>query len=412
MAQGAIYRHRHQSYRQALSSIAEDELIPYIMEPPKKLTTEELAKCSQTEKMGKIISKLGEMCEKVKELHLDLHDDETGINARHVTVQTQSDGNSTKIAELKSENSILKGVVQKQAKQLSILSGRVTQLVAKSMENNITITSIEGDSKKEDCKSKALEFLKSVLEIDAAEEEILVAHRKGKPIEGRCRPMLLRCVPDLKERILKNKMNIKEKVNSNNDKYYINKQIPDVMAEQNKEIREAIREQKVKDSALPVKERSKIEIRDRTVYIDGSPVQKQLVVPQPIELFVDKAERDKMDKIKFCVSDTASLNGSDFIGFAFKTGQMNEVRRAYRKIKIMHPSADHIVAAYNLKNASGHQDDDELSAGAKLLKYLRDTRPLNTVIFVVRYKNGGNLGFTRFELFEQAAEQATGKLKH
>ena len=133
--------------------------------------------------------------------------------------------------------------------------------------------------------------------------------------------------------------------------------------------------------------------------------------PQPIELFVDRVEREKMDKIKFAVSDTCALQGSEFIGFSFKTGQFAEVKRAYRKLKTIHPSADHIVAAYNLRNTSGYQDDGETGSGSRLLyNVLKESKPTNVVVFVVRYKNGLNIGPTRFELLEQAAEQAATRL--
>ena len=145
--------------------------------------------------------------------------------------------------------------------------------------------------------------------------------------------------------------------------------------------------------------------------IDSEIVEKQLLSSEPIEIFVDKAEREKMDKIKFAVSDTATLNGSEFLAFSFKTGQFNEVKRAYRILKAMHSSADHTMAAYNLKSTSGYQDDGEVGASHKLLKFLQENKPLNTVVFVVRYKNGRNLGPTRFEMIEQAAIQATSRLK-
>ena len=105
------------------------------------------------------------------------------------------------------------------------------------------------------------------------------------------------------------------------------------------------------------------------------------------------------------------VNGSEFIGLAYKTGQFAEVKRAYRKAKTLHPSADHIIAAYNLKTVSGHQNDGEIGGGYKLLQYLKQNKPLNTVVFVVRYRNGGNIGATRFELLEQVAEQATQRLR-
>ena len=142
--------------------------------------------------------------------------------------------------------------------------------------------------------------------------------------------------------------------------------------EQNREIQDNVKIQKELDKSLPPGQRSKIEVKNKTVIVDGHATEKQLLPPQPMEMFADKLERDKHDKIKFAVSDTNSLQGSEFIAFAFKTGQFNEVKRAYHKIRTLHPSVDHIIAAYNLKNVSGYQDDEEYGASSKLLKYLKE----------------------------------------
>ena len=275
------------------------------------------------------------------------------------------------------------------------------------------VKGILGDTKFENCKAKALKFLKETIEIDVMDEEILVTHRKGTKAENSDinRQMLIRCQPQLKEWILQNKENLKDKRNGNDEKFFVFKQLPDAYMEQECENREIIKNQKDRDQGLQPSDKSKIEEKNKSVYIDGQIVEKQLLPPEPMELFVDKTEKDKMDRIKFATSDMASFNGSDFIAFAVKTGQMCEVRRAYHKIKHLHPSADHIVAAYNLCSNSGYQDDGELGSGHHLCTYLKESRPINTAVYVVRYKNGENLGPTRHEIMEQVVEQAMTRIK-
>ena len=415
MAEAAKERHRNPSYRLALATITEDQTdYSDKMEPvatPTPIELEMFMKLTSTEKMEKLVEKFNMLCIKTKNIDEGLVDENTGLATIVATAQTQVDQACTDILELKWENSILKGLVQKQAKQIESLNSKVLKLTARSMDKNVIITGIQGDNAKENCKSSVTNFLKQVLEIEVKDEEIIVAYRKGMQRQKIARPMLVHCQYPLKERIFQNVKNLKEKVNEIGDSYYINKQLPDALVEKNKEIRENVKQQKDLDKALPPAQRSKIEVRNKTVFIDGQPVEKQLLPPQLIEMFADRAECDKREKIKFAVSDTTSLKGSDFIAFAFKTGQLNEVKRAYRKVRSMHPSADHVIAAYNLKNTAGYQDDDEYGASAKLLKYLKENRPLNTVVFVVRYKHGENIGSTRFELIEQVATQATSRLK-
>ena len=223
--------------------------------------------------------------------------------------------------------------------------------------------------------------------------------------------MLARCHLNLKERVFQNIKNLKEKANENNEKYMVNKQLPEAYVERNREVREVIHTQKDRDRGLAIRDKGKIDVQNGKVLIDGEVVQKHLLPPQPIELFVDKTEREKINRIKFATSDTTSLEGSNFVGYACKASNITEVQRAYRKIKIMHPSADHIVAAYNMKSSDGYQDDEEFAAGYKLLNYLKAHRSPNVAVFVVRYKSGGNLGITRFEMMENAIVQAMQRLK-
>ena len=79
------------------------------------------------------------------------------------------------------------------------------------------------------------------------------------------------------------------------------------MSSRNREIWEQIKAVKTKEKGLPLSNRSKVEVINKTVIIDGEPIQKQLRKLQPKDLFVDKAECEKMDKIKFAVSDTAII---------------------------------------------------------------------------------------------------------
>ena len=190
---------------------------------------------------------------------------------------TQSDNNSTTVADLKWENGILKGIVQRQAKQIASMSNKLTQLQVRSMENNVLISSLTGDNKQEDCKAKVIEFLKSKVEIDVGEDEIFVAHRKGNKNNGD-RQMLVRCALPLRDRILQNSKNLKEKKNENGEKYYINRQLPESVIEENRERRQTIQEQKELDHNLPPKERSKITVVNKTVHIDGMAVEKQLLL--------------------------------------------------------------------------------------------------------------------------------------
>ena len=406
---------------------------------PEPLSTEDFNKWTTEEKMENMFAVVNQLCTKVIEMDININHDSDGINTKLQTISTQVDSNTTysntlttgattmkssiadlgkklneaheSIEQLKSDNVILKGCIQKQNQQLKTLNDKVAMVTAKSMEKNITISGLEGDSAKENCKEKVVTFLKEKVEIDAELAEIFVAHRIDKKVNenGKPRLMLVRLNMDLKQRIFKNIRNLKDKTNSRDELYYINKQLPEQLVEQNREIKELIKQQKSKDSQLNPRDRSTIEVINKKVYVDGEPIQKDIPQLEINDLFPDKVEKDKQDKIRFTSSDTITEEGSSFTAMAIKTGQIHEVCRAYRRLYRLNPAATHIIAAYNLRSHRGYQEDNEFAAGHKILSTL-EKHQCNTAVFMIRTYGGTQLGPRRFELMKEVVLQALDRV--
>ena len=171
--------HRNPSYHKALADISEDPTMTSaeILPAPEPIDADDFDKLKAAEKMGVVLSKLNLICAKVAEIDITINNNTDGLCTNIDTMSTQADEQSVEIANLKRENKVLQGLVQKQHTPINHLNDKVAMLSAKNMEKNITITGLLGDKKNEKCKDTVLTFLKNVLEIDAAEEEILVAHR-------------------------------------------------------------------------------------------------------------------------------------------------------------------------------------------------------------------------------------------
>ena len=281
---------------------------------PKPLDQESFNKLPQQEKMGSIISTLNGLCLKLEEIDVQNNHDTDGLAVKIETIQTQQDETSEKMTKANKENVILHGLVQRQFMQIRDLNEKVAMLTARSMKSNVTISTLEGDNIKERARDTVIKFLKEKVEIDVEESEILVAHRIGKYWKDQKRPriMVVRCIPELKDRILDNASNLKEKTNSKGDSYYINKQLPERIMEQNREIRQTIRDIKEREEKLPARDKSKIEVHNKVVYTDGKPVMKELLAPEPLELFPNDMEKEKLGKIHLSASDVVSESGSDF----------------------------------------------------------------------------------------------------
>ena len=387
----------------------------------------EFATTSYADQMGNVISVINQLCKKVTEIDIAINHDSDGINTRITSMTTQLDQEHNartkyeeklqqaekKINNLQEENEVMRGIMCKHSEQLKVMNDRIAMLTAKSMEKNITISGLK-ELPKEDCRQVVIDFLKREVEIDAESSEIYVAHRIGNKKHSSSkydRLMIARCKPELKQRVFRNISNLKEKVNHNKLPYYINKQLPDQIVEQNREIREIVKTQKVKDAELPVKERAKIDVRRGEVFIDGERQEKQMLPVEVDELFPDQQEKEKQDKIKLFTSDTISEDKSTFVAYTYKTGQLHEVRRVYRKIRRSHPNATHVVASYSLKNNRGYQDDGEYGAGHRLLHLLESNYQPNVAVFVVRMYGGRHLGPKRFAIMSDVATEALERAK-
>lgn len=95
-----------------------------------------------------------------------------------------------------------------------------------------------------------------------------------------------------------------------------------------------------------------------------------------------------------------TIKNSTFIALAAKVHSIQEVKDLYIATAQRFPSADHIMAAYALKEKgilkSGAVDDKEYGAASKIKNAIFETKTKNTVVFVVRFYGGIHMGFERF----------------
>ena len=143
---------------------------------PKPIEIKSFEKESQQEKMGTILSTLNGLCLKLEEIDVQNNHDTDGLQVKLETVQSQADSATLGVAKLKKDNGILRGLVQRQFNQIRELNEKVAMLTARSMQNNVTISGLEGDGPKEKYKDNVINFLKEKVGIEVDEDEILVAH--------------------------------------------------------------------------------------------------------------------------------------------------------------------------------------------------------------------------------------------
>ena len=121
------------------------------------------------------------------------------------------------------------------------------------------------------------------------------------------------------------------------------------------------------------------------------------------------------------VSETSmvetTVNKSRFIGVAFPVTTVDEVREYLGTLKKSNKDAKHICYAYVLgeEGSIGKSNDDGEpagSAGAPIYQAIRDKKVTNTLVAVVRYFGGVELGKSRLtRVYYSAAENAVANAK-
>lgn len=154
---------------------------------------------------------------------MDINTETHGIQQRISALEDKADLSNRDVA-------LLKGLTKKHEKQLDLQERHNTQLVARSMNKNFTISGIM-ESTREVCVQKVFKFLTTEMEIEIEPTEIKVAHRlrfRNPDYHGtKPRLMVIKVTRNLKEKIFQNKNKLKNKLNQQGDRYFVNLQVPE-----------------------------------------------------------------------------------------------------------------------------------------------------------------------------------------
>ena len=214
---------------------------------------------------------------------------------------------------------------------------------------------------------------------------------------------------DLRTRIFQYTKNLKGIRNENGDFYYVNLQVPEDIAAEKKEMNAQVKLIKTKNLDLPDDQQIKYAFKNKRLYVNNELQKKAIQPPTATELFnLDKQELDKIAKMQMFASAPLKEKGSKFTAYAFKVTSNTDIRRAYKKIKLMHPEADHVVLVYNLMGEVHGNDDGEHGAALRLQESIQTHE--NMAVMVARVYGGQLLGPRRFLLMGKVVEDAISNM--
>ena len=313
---------------------------------------------------------------------------------------------------LRDDMVLLKGILQKQDKKIQHNETDIVDLKKRSMQNNIVIYGLTGDTKDEtteECKNKVLNFMEVQMKMGVTEDEVIVAHRLGKKSPNKDRPIVVRCQHKLKERVFDYTKNLQGLKNDKDQFFSVKPQLPEPLATQKRERQEKIREIKKFNKTISEKEKHKrkeVEVKDKMLFIDNVPQKKHVTPPTLRQIFnIPKDQHSKIDNLNIKHSAQVEEKGSIFTGHALRVKNSTEIRLAYKQLKLQYPESDHAILAYKVKDYDGYHDDGEHGAGQRLLKILHDRNTTNTALFVTREFGGIHLGVRRFVYIEKVARE-------
>ena len=189
----------------------------------------------------------------------------------------------TQSVELQDQIVCLKGATQVHDRKLNSMDNKITDLTARSMANNIIVQGITGDpgpDVKEDCKAKAINFLRNIMNMELQEQEVLMAHRLGYGKKGILnRNMVIKCQPALRDRIFGFTKNLKDIKNEKGDYYRVFSQLPEPLATQRQQRRDRINQiQKLNNQMEDETKKIKIQVKKGQLHLNGK-VQKKYIQP-------------------------------------------------------------------------------------------------------------------------------------
>ena len=207
-----------------------------------------------------------------------------------------------------------------------------------------------------------------------------------------------------KRQVMQLKYHLKGLKNRDEKAFYINDFTPTQVQERRlheKQVKKAIEDMEQPPTTTTVK---------GNLYINGDKYVPRIKPPSPKEIVdIDPQELAKILKMDIQSAGVITQDRSSFSGYAASVSSFQQIRQLYIKLKLMEPTARHIVCAFWIEEngqpyyEKDYCDDGEPGAGRKLLDLLIQNNIKNKVLFIARKFGGIKMGMDRFECYVQAA---------
>ena len=350
-------------------------------------------------KVAALEIKQQEVCEKVNTLqfHSDNHEDK---------IQKLTD----KVDSLENKLQNLEcGLIRRDA-VIDELKSKITHVEQQGVKNKLTIYNIDEVDGQENVLLTVANFFRYQMKIQKP-VYIQNAYRLGAKKKDTTRPVgVILKSPGEKGKVFGNIKKLKQAKNSKGEKFRIKDTKPPEQHEKRLRQRDIMYKNKRRNTA----QRLELSLANGELLIGEEKHKYSCLVEAPdvntiAEL--DTKQRQEIMKITLGAGKEVIYEHSFFYGYTITTNDIEVIRKAYIKLRILHGKARHIVCAFQLQNdidpqSADYVDDEEWGAGRQLLRMLVDAENIYRAVFVVRYHNGPNIGPARFTAYKDAAQSA------
>lgn len=372
---------------------------------------------------------------RIDDLYTDIHSAARGLKVKDSQKEKEMESikkrleiiekNQSRMVSILNENkrlvkelTLMKGMIQKQNQHNAVMEDKWLDLTKRGMEQNLIFYGVEetpDPKEKENCKEKVVQFLQEKMEINIDISQIWKAHRSGYRKPNKVRPIVTKVAYEAKDLIMGNVGKLKDQKNETTDlPLFISEQIPEGIIETKKKINARFQVLKELNDRKSVDQRKEIKVMSNKILVNGKVDTPEVITPQPADLFLCPERQEQVDIMNEYIVETApiEIKNSVFTGFAVQVDSVQKVQQAYIAVAQRFPSADHIIAAYGLRDMEtnsvklGHADDREYGAGMCIRKTLAAIKAKNTAVFITRQFGGIHLGIERFKTIQKLTEQA------
>ncbi|XP_062582155.1 protein IMPACT homolog [Saccostrea cucullata] len=364
-----------------------------------------------------IVATIQDIKSSVETIRNDLSEGDQSVNAKLKYVSEQSESNYEDISLLRQENAqlrreleLLRSVVIRMDRKMSVIENDVTDLRSRSMRDNILIHNYPFEPNENLTTSMPATF-KELLGVDVSFVRI---HRNGvRPEYNSDRPVSITAKLTDRSKIntILNAQKLK-KIAKQPLPFFITTQQPaSIVSARNKVFDTA---DSLRSQNITVKiQKNQVILPNGSTYKDDVPF-----LTNADALLVTPEETEHLDSVEIKNSDPIKKDGSEFMAFGARVKNVDDVKKMYSKVLIdpYAASADNRILVYRLSTENGtvhenYHDDSEHGAGRKMLRYMKENNINNAAFVITRWMGDAHIGPQRFSIMEQVINEVANSLE-